>query len=130
MTKKKELSSEEIKKQLFKEHEDAQDYIPPTEEIIHVFKGIPKYREVVFTNGRDPGCPLEFFVHTATHPYKKYSLLHGYVYNLPEEIIEHVESLAIPIYGKVEVDGIMRSDQVTGHKFLYSFRTPSTPARR
>ncbi len=61
---------------------------------IIIAKHVPKYRKVVFLNGRDPGYPLEFHYSSGTHPLKQYKLIHGEEYDLPEEVIEHLETRA------------------------------------
>ena len=60
---------------------------------------IPEIRHVQFLNGRDPGRELMFHYHSATHPLKHYTLFHGKEYDLPVEIIEHLESCAEKQYG-------------------------------
>lgn len=60
---------------------------------------IPEMRYVQFLNGRDPGHELMFHYHSKTHPLKHYTLFHGKEYNLPVEIIEHLENCAERVYG-------------------------------
>jgi len=60
---------------------------------------VPEHRRVQFLNGRDPGIPLEFHYSTKTHPLKQYKLIHGHEYDLPIEVIEHIESCAERNYG-------------------------------
>lgn len=55
---------------------------------------MPEMRRIQFLNGRDPGQELMFHYHTKTHPLKHYTLFHGKEYDLPVEIIEHLESCA------------------------------------
>lgn len=60
---------------------------------------IPEVRRVVFVNGRDPGQELMFHYHTKTHPLKHYTLFHGKEYDLPAEVIDHLENCAERVYG-------------------------------
>lgn len=85
---------------------------------------IPETRRVVFNNQRDPGQPLSFHYHTATHPLKMYTLYHGKVHELPAEVIEHLESCAECIYEygfNPEKDG--RDTYIKGKRHYFSFRT-------
>ncbi len=59
---------------------------------------IPEMRKIQFLNGRDPGHELMFHYHSKTHPLKHYTLYHGAEYDLPVEVIEHLESCAEPVY--------------------------------
>lgn len=60
---------------------------------------IPEYRKIQFVNQRDPGQELMFHYHSKTHPLKHYTLFHGKEYDLPVEVIEHLESCAESQYG-------------------------------
>lgn len=60
---------------------------------------LPKMKHITFLNGRDPGVALEFHYHSATHPLKHYTLYHGIATDLPEEIVNHLESCGEHIYG-------------------------------
>jgi hypothetical protein len=71
----------------------------PNEGDIVVANQMPEYRWIEFLNGRDPGQELMFHYHSATHPLKHYTLFHGKQYNLPVEIIEHLESKHEKQYG-------------------------------
>lgn len=84
--------------------------LPPVDhkqmEKIIISQTVPKMRKIVFLNGRDPGYPLDFHYSSATHPLKIYKLLHGHEYELPEEVIEHLESCNEPQYAyKKGLDG-------------------------
>jgi len=68
-------------------------------EKVVIAKTIPETRRVQFINGRDPGQELMFHYHSATHPLKHYTLFHGKEYDLPVEIIEHLENCAEKQYG-------------------------------
>lgn len=63
----------------------------PSEEQVVIAKEIPKYEKVVFINNRDAGSVLYFHYESGTHPRKHYTLVHGQEYNLPVEIIRHLE---------------------------------------
>jgi len=63
----------------------------PAELVVHVAKEIPKMREIIFINNKDPKEMLEFHYHSKTHPLKHYKLLPGQRYTLSEEVINHLE---------------------------------------
>lgn len=71
------------------------------EEEIHFNKEIvtvvasnkPPYERIKFVNNRDPGRPLDFFYASKTHPLKSYKLLHDKEYDLPVEVINHLEGM-------------------------------------
>ena len=106
----------------FKKTEDA-----AIEEVV-ISKNVPEYRKIVFLNGRDPGYPLDFHYASATHPLKIYKLLHGHEYNLPVEIIEHLESCNEPQYGyRRGADGHPEM-YVQSRKYIFQFRTPPKKA--
>ena len=69
-----------------------------TEKVV-IAPVMPEYRKVQFINGRDPGQELMFHYHSKTHPLKHYTLFHGKEYDLPVEIIEHLENCAETQYG-------------------------------
>ena len=94
-----DAKSEVIAENVLKEYPEG---LPPIDvkqiDRIVVAQNIPKYRKITFLNGRDPGYPLDFHYASGTHPLKIYKLLHGHDYELPEEIIEHLESCNEPQY--------------------------------
>lgn len=102
--------------------------LPKTEDAapqIVVSPTIPEYRKVVFINGRDSGYPLEFHYCTKTHPLKQYKLLHGFEYNLPVEVIEHLEQCNEPIYAyRKGLDGHPEM-YVISRKYHFQLRTPA-----
>ncbi len=69
---------------------EAPDCIAPEGKIV-VAKEVPKYERIIFQNNRDPGTALYFHYSSATHPLKHYTLMHGLEYELPVEIIKHLE---------------------------------------
>jgi hypothetical protein len=100
-----------------------------TEDLINekvvIAKHIPEYRKVVFINGRDPGYPLDFHYSSKTHPLKIYKLLHGKEYDLPVEIIEHLESCSEPVYAyRRGLDGHPEM-YVVSRKYIFQCRTPA-----
>jgi len=97
--------SEVIEKNFLQEQ---QDFIP-TEQKVVVANEVPKYERIVFVNNRDPGCALYFHYATKTHPIKHYTLMHGLEYNLPVEVIKHLE-------------GQNQSDPYSCHSRIYSER--------
>jgi hypothetical protein len=93
--------------------------LPEAKVNVAVIKEMPKMERVVFRNDRDPGMPLEFHFHSATHPLHHYKLLHGKEYTLSVEIIEHLESRRIPIYVyRRDADG-MPQLCVNGYRHYY-----------
>lgn len=60
-------------------------------EKVVVVNHVPEYRKIIFINNRDPGQTLYFHYKSKTHPLKHYTLAHGLEYNLPLEIIQHLE---------------------------------------
>lgn len=96
-----EKSSEYIQENILKESPEG---LPPSHTVpedgaIVPAKYIPEMRWVQFVNQRDPGQELMFHLHTKTHPLKHYTLYHGKEYNLPVEVIEHLENCAERQYG-------------------------------
>lgn len=80
-------SSEVIEKNFLAEVPDC----IPTEQKVVVAREVPPHERVIFVNNRDPGCALYFHYATKTHPLKHYTLMHGLEYNLPTEVIKHLE---------------------------------------
>jgi hypothetical protein len=99
-----EAKSELIQEEILKENPEGlpetspRDLGIPDENGIVISAHVPEMRRIVFLNGRDPGYPLEFHYHSKTHPLKQYKLLHGHEYDLPVEIIEHLEGCNEPQY--------------------------------
>lgn len=79
-------SSEVIEKNFLEQNPDI-----PTEQKVVIAKEIPKMEKVVFMNNRDPGITLHFHYCSKTHPLKHYDLIHGQTYDLPIEVISHLE---------------------------------------
>ena len=71
----------------------------PADGDLIITKKMPEYERVEFLNGRDPGEALYFHYASGTHPLKQYTLFHGKEYELPVEIIEHLETRAECQYG-------------------------------
>ena len=95
----------------------------PAEGQIVVAKYVPKMRRIMFQNGRDPGQELMFHYHSKTHPLKHYTLYHGFEYDLPEEIIEHLENCAELQYGyRTSVNGHPEM-YVKGKKYIFSCKS-------
>lgn len=97
----KNASSEVIEKSILQENPEglpACGTVPQVGEVV-VAQYVPEYRKVQFVNGRDPGQELMFHYHSKTHPLKHYTLFHGKEYDLPVEIIEHLENCAEKQYG-------------------------------
>lgn len=81
----------------------------PTDQKVVLANEISRYEKVVFLNNRDPGITLHFHYASATHPLKHYDLIHGQEYDLPVEVIKHLE-------------GQNKHDPYACHKRLYSRR--------
>jgi hypothetical protein len=102
-----DASSEVIEKTILQENPEG--FPEAKEEKIAVVKVMPKMERVIFRNDRDPGIPLEFHYSSATVPLTSYKLFHDQEYTLPVEVIEHLESRAIPIYAhKKGPDGVIQ----------------------
>ncbi len=71
----------------------------PKEGAIVVAKYVPEMKRIQFINNRDPGQELMFHYHSKTHPLKHYTLYHGKEYDLPVEIVDHLENCAERQYG-------------------------------
>lgn len=100
--------------------------LPPVDHAmidkVVVVKQMPKLRKITFLNGRDPGVPLDFHYSSATHPLKIYKLLHGHDYELPEEVIDHLESCNEPQYAyKKGADGHPHM-YVESRKYIFQCR--------
>lgn len=93
--------SEYIEQNILKESPEGLPPCPtvPKDDEIVVAPFVPEFRWIQFINNRDPGYPLDFHYHSKTHPLKHYTLYHGKEYNLPVEIIEHLENCAERQYG-------------------------------
>ena len=116
--------SEVIQENILKENPEG----VPDESgfVIAKVRHIPKMRKIVFLNQRDPGYPLDFHYASGTHPLKTYKLLHGHEHDLPEEVIEHLESCAERQYGyRKGLDGHPEM-YVKGLKYLFQCRSPKT----
>lgn len=105
-----------------KQAEKEMDRIKPA-------KMMPEYKYVQFLNGRDPGHELMFHYCSATHPLKHYTLFHGKNYDLPVEVIDHLESRAEIQYGHRmnEYSGLSET-YPKGNKYLFQLRTAKRAA--
>ena len=90
---------------------------------------IPEMRRVQFVNGRDPGQELMFHYHSKTHPLKHYTLFHGKEYDLPVEIIEHLESRVQCIYGYRPGPSGHPEMYVKGHTYPFSCKSVNKERR-
>lgn len=115
--------SKVIAEEILKENPEG---LPDEAQVVIATK-MPEYREVQFINGRDTGQTLYFHYSSATHPLKHYTLVHGQNYNLPVEIIEHLESCREPVYSYRR--------NIEGHQehfissFKYIFQCRNVPRR-
>lgn len=83
--------SEEVQKEKFLSNDLTDLGIPTEEKPVVVAIEMPKTEKIVFINNRDPGVPLQFHYHSKTHPLHHYTLFHGKTYDLPVEVIYHLE---------------------------------------
>ncbi len=103
--------------------EQAPDVLPPNQTVV-VAQEIPQYERVLFQNNRDPGCTLYFHYASGTHPLKHYTLAHGLEYDLPVEVIKHLEgdnkcdpySCHTRIYGQRKNYEGLPENYVSGYK--------------
>ena len=96
---------------------------PADKNGIVIAKHIPEMRRITFINGRDPGQELMFHLHTATHPLKHYTLFHGKEYDLPIEVIEHLENCAESQYGYRQGVSGHPEMYVKSHRYVFSCKT-------
>jgi hypothetical protein len=75
----------------------------------------PKMK-IQFHNNEDPPSaghpsPIVEFIYEGV----KYELRHGEIYNLPEEVVSHLNSLSTPVYGDQHdpISGLLRSVKVS-----------------
>jgi len=125
-----------MKKKEFESKEEAQEYIEKTQmtdsEIdarsrkVDVAPVMPKMVQIEFRNERDGNkTPLTFHYHSKTHPLKHYTLFHGYKYDLPVEVVEHLESCRIAQYENKIVEDSDRHlpgsvvPKVTSYKYMF-----------
>lgn len=118
-----ESKSEVIEGNILKENPEG---LPETDDFspqVAVVAVMPKMETIIFRNDRDPGHVLEFHYSTKTHKLHHYKLFHGQEYTLPLEVVEHLESRAVPIYSyKRGPDGhpVM---YISGYKHQFSCKT-------
>ena len=86
----KNASSEVIEQNILQQDPEGLPACDMKDKLV-IAKYVPEMRRVQFLNGRDPGQELMFHYHSKTHPLKHYTLFHGKEYDLPVEIIEHLE---------------------------------------
>lgn len=128
MARKKQTLGDESAKKVTEEFlkETPEGFPDETLEKVVVTAHVPEYQEVVFVNQRDPGVMLEFHYKTKTYPLQHFKLMDGECYKLAKEIIDHLQSCSIPIYGKETMDKGVCERPVIGHKYMYSFRNPKS----
>lgn len=102
--------------------QDPEGFPEAEAPLVVIAKHIPEMKKVQFLNGRDPGYPLEFHMATKTHPLKQYKLLHGHEYDLPLEVVEHLEQCNEPQYGyRTGLDGHPEM-YIKSRRYLYQCR--------
>lgn len=113
-------SSEIIESNILKENPDGLEEVGLNP--IAIVPQIPPMETIEFRNDRDPGVPLEFHYASGTHPLQQYKLFHGHQHTLPVEVIKHLETRAIPMYGyKKGPDGHPEM-YVSGWKYQFTCR--------
>ena len=111
----KDASSETIEKNYLQADPEGlptMDSLPKEDSIV-IAKRMPEMRRICFLNGRDPGQELMFHYHSKTHHLKHYTLFHGKEYDLPVEVIEHLENCRESQYG-------YRVNPNSGHPEMYT----------
>lgn len=83
----------------------------PADFVVHVAQEVPKMRDIIFVNNKDPTQVLEFHYHSKTHPLKHYKLVPGMKYSLSEEVINHLE-------GQSEFDPYSCHKREYGERFV------------
>jgi len=118
--------SEVIKENHLKETPDGfqEPQAPGGDSGIVIANHIPEMRRVQFINGRDPGQELMFHYHSKTHPLKHYTLFHGKEYDLPIEVIEHLENCAEKVYGYRAGPSGHPEMYVKSLKYIFSCKPP------
>lgn len=123
-----------------KDYQGTTAVMDPEEDIKEIDKEIAiftdpskqKYEKITFINNRDPNRALEFFYVSKTHPYKRYHLHHGKEYNLPVEIIEHLEGSnpmdpntcqSFGYEDRFDARSGFTKSQITSYKPLYQCKT-------
>jgi len=119
----KDASAEVIEKNfLEKDPEGLKPLAKQEQELdqLQVAKYVPEYRRVTFLNGRDPGQELMFHYHSKTHHLKHYTLFHGKEYDLPVEVIEHLENCRESQYGyRVSANSGHPEMYTKGYKYIF-----------
>jgi hypothetical protein len=115
-----EKGEEYIKENLFKQDPEGLPVSEDISEKIVIVKDLPKMKRIVFLNGRDPGQELMFSYHSKTCPMKRYTLFHGKEYELPEEVIDHLENCAENQYGYRAGPNGHPEMYVKGKKYVFS----------
>jgi hypothetical protein len=119
----KGASSEVIERNILQESPEG---LPPLKDAkddeLVIAATVPQYRRVQFLNGRDPGQELMFHYHSKGHPLKHYTLFHGKEYDLPVEIIEHLESRAEKQYGYRAGPNGHPEMYTKGYKYIFQCR--------
>ncbi len=115
-----EQSSEVIEKNILQENPDGL----PDESGIVLTPYVPEMRKIVFINGRDPGQELMFHYHSKTHPLKHYTLFHGKEYDLPVEVIEHLENCCEKVYGYRQGASGHPEMYTKSLKYIFSCKSP------
>jgi hypothetical protein len=110
-----------IEKEILNENPEG---LPPIKESkIAIAAEMPRMETIIFRNDRDPGIPLTFHFAAKGHPLHHYTLYHGQEHTLPVEVIEHLESCAIPIYAyRKGPDGHPQMYQ-NGKKYSFTCKT-------
>jgi hypothetical protein len=115
-----DATSEIIQKNILEENPEG--FPKAKEEALPIVKEIPKIERIVFRNDRDPGIPLEFHYSSKTIPLTQYKLFDGQEYDLPVEVIEHLEDRKIPISAyRKGMDGHPERF-ISGYKYNFSLK--------
>jgi len=111
-----------------KESQAADPYsVPMANSEVVVADAMPRMLKIRFFNLRDAGRELKFFLHTKTHPLHHYTLFHDREYDLPEEVVHHLEGMGsmgntcmVPIRkDRIAADGIQSESYIHSWKSMF-----------
>lgn len=135
MARPKKIRLDDMNKETIEQNHlvDSTDLLPINKKVV-VAQEVPKYERIVFINNRDPGCTLYFHYSSKTHPLKMYTVGHGMEYNLPVEVIRHLEgqnpmdpySCHSRIYGERKNHEGLPETYVSGYKPYFQCRSVRT----
>lgn len=114
-------SSEYVKENFLQQN--PEDLAPCNLVVGNTMPEPSKMVRFIFHNQRDPGVALHFHYHSKNHPLKHYTLFHGLEHELPQEIVDHLESVGEPQYGERKTADGHPEPYVKGHKYIFRCQT-------